>query len=88
MQQHEELGLRQLGPNDVDLQAHDVDLQAQPEAARKILLGYGKWTTRNGREVVFNCRYRPLWERVSSGDIGMRSLAAVALFYSRTHKGG
>ena len=60
MPQDEELGLRQLRPD-------DVDLQAQPEAARKILLGYGKWTTRNGREVVYNRRYRPLWERVSSG---------------------
>lgn len=30
-------------------------------------LPYGKWTCADGREVLFNRRYIPLWERSPSG---------------------
>ncbi len=30
---------------------------------RKLLLPYGKWTCADGREVLFNRSYMPIWER-------------------------
>jgi hypothetical protein len=45
----------------------DTDMR-QPHARWRLQLAYGKWTTANGREVVYNRRYRPIWHRLSAGE--------------------
>jgi hypothetical protein len=37
----------------------------------KSLIPYGKWTCADGREVLFNRRYRPILERKLDGSIGL-----------------
>lgn len=44
----------------------DVDIRL-PGAHLRLKLAYGKWTTDVGREVVYNRRYRPIWERWPGG---------------------
>jgi hypothetical protein len=46
------------------LEPADTDLRFRYDR-RRLLMAYGKWTTKDGREVVYNRRYRPIWERQS-----------------------
>jgi hypothetical protein len=49
------------------LEAGDTDMR-QYGARRRLKLAYGKWTITTGREVIYNRRYRPIWERTSANE--------------------
>jgi hypothetical protein len=36
---------------------------------RRIFLPYGQWTCPDGRVVLFNRGYRPIWERLADGTV-------------------
>ena len=44
---------------------------APPEATarRRDALPYGKWTCADGREVLFNRDYKPIWQRTADGRV-------------------
>jgi hypothetical protein len=43
---------------------HDVEIKAPKEHEElRRLLPYGMWTCEDGRQVLFDRRYRPLWQR-------------------------
>lgn len=48
---------------DGELPAEDEDEPICRRGVRRKFLPYGKWTCSDGREVLFNRAYSPIWER-------------------------
>jgi hypothetical protein len=54
-------------PNDFDDYGPFLQESLKTLEFRRHKLPYGRWLTGDGREILFNRRYKPLWERRSGG---------------------
>jgi hypothetical protein len=65
------LRLQTEGSDDALVARHEVAVARNPPTAplkfMRHRLPYGKWTCADGREVLFNRNYKPIWERRPGG---------------------
>lgn len=52
---------------------------------RRIALPYGKWTCADGRQVLFNRNYKPIWQRASDGSISPGDTEEWVAFAEQEH---
>jgi hypothetical protein len=43
------------------------------KSEQREILPYGKWTCEDGREVLFNRYYKPIWQRAADGTVSRAS---------------
>ena len=53
------------------------------QEAMRSLYPYGKWTCADGREVIFNRYYRPIWQRSADGVVSVADCGEQVAFVTQ-----